>query len=47
MKYVAVMKWKVGGGETIVEYFETLQSCLEWIKVQPLNPEFTWCVGEY
>lgn len=47
MKYVAVMKWKFDGGETVVEYFETLKDCLEWIKVQPVSSEFEWCVGEY
>ena len=48
MKYIAVKKWK-GGGETTMEYFETQEAALSWIKnqEQPIGDEFEWCVGAY
>lgn len=48
MKFLAIKKWK-DGGETTMEYFETLEECLAWIKKQPqpVGNEFVWYVGEY
>ena len=48
LRFVAVMRWK-DGGQTVMEYFSTLDACLAWIAKQakPKADEFVWCVGEY
>jgi hypothetical protein len=47
-RFVAVMRWK-DGGQTVMEYFDTREACLRWIRKQkqPKRDEFVWCVGEY
>lgn len=46
--FLAIRRW-ADGGEQTVEYFETLDECLQYIKKQkqPKNKEFEWFVGEY
>lgn len=48
MRFCAIKKWKDGGEQTI-EYFDTCEAALAWIKKQPgpRREEFVWCVGEY
>jgi hypothetical protein len=48
MRFLAITKWK-DGGESTMEYFNTKNECLVWIKKQkqPKGDEFMWCVGEY
>ena len=49
MKFVAVKKFE-DGGESVMEYFETKELCLDWIcqQRQPTKKDsWHWCVGEY
>jgi hypothetical protein len=48
MKFCAVKKWE-DGGETVMDYFESRDECLQWIakQPQPQGHEWWWCVGEF
>jgi hypothetical protein len=45
--FAAVKKWKKDEGESVEEYFETIEEALKWIKKQPKSPDYEWMVGEW